>query len=71
MWEIMWKLKLIWLNFQLRLENQHKIIPTERLVGVPINIDGVHNVFKYEVIDIMENNQPYLALIELDWTFDI
>jgi hypothetical protein len=40
-WEMMGKPKLFWSIFHLRLENQHKIILIERLVGVSINIDGV------------------------------
>jgi hypothetical protein len=32
-WEMMGKPKLVWSTIQLRLANQHKIIPIERLVG--------------------------------------
>jgi hypothetical protein len=69
-WEIMGKLKLFWSAIQLRLENQHKIILIKISVGVPINIDGVCNVANFEVIEIVDNSQLYLALLELDWEFD-
>jgi hypothetical protein len=35
-----------------------------------VNIDGVHSVDYFEVIDIVDENQPYPALIGLEWTFD-
>jgi hypothetical protein len=40
-WEMMGKPNLVWSNVQLRLANQHKIIPIGKLVGVPIKLDGV------------------------------
>jgi hypothetical protein len=30
-----------------------------RLTGVPVNIDGVHNVEDFEVIEIVDDSQPY------------
>jgi hypothetical protein len=67
---MMGKPKLVWSIIQLRLENQHKIIPTRILVGVPINRDGVINVVDFELIEIMDNSQPYPTLLRLDWAFD-
>jgi len=66
----MGKPKLVWSIIQLRLENQLKIIPTRILVGVPINRDGVINVVDFELIEIMDNSQPYPTLLRLDWAFD-
>ena len=40
----------------MRLENQHKIIPIGRFVGVPVNIDGVHSVADFEFIEIVDKN---------------
>jgi hypothetical protein len=69
-WEITEKLKLIWSLVQLRLANQHKIVSIGILLGVIVNIDGVHSVDDFEVIDIMDNSHPYLALLVLDSDFD-
>jgi hypothetical protein len=63
-WEMMGKPKLVWSTVQLRLENQHKIIPIGRLVGVPVNIDGVHNIANFEVIEIMDNSQSYPTFLQ-------
>jgi len=39
-------------------------------VGVPINIDEVHGVANFKVINIMDNCQPYPYLVGLDWAFE-
>jgi hypothetical protein len=69
-WELMGKPKLVWSLVQLRLTNQHKIVPISHLTRVPVNIDGVHNVADFELIDIVDEIQPYLALMGLEWDFD-
>jgi hypothetical protein len=68
-WELMGKHNLVWSPVQLRLTNQHKIVPIGHLTGVPVNIDGVCNVEDFEVIEILDENQPYLALMILEWDF--
>jgi hypothetical protein len=65
----MGKPKLVWSHVQLRLENQHKIVPIGHLAGVPMNIDGVRNMADFEVIEIMDDNQPYPELMGLEWDF--
>jgi hypothetical protein len=70
MWEMMGKMKSIWSTIQLRLENQHKIISIERLVRVTFNIDGVHNVANFEVIEIVDKSHLYPTLLGMDWAFD-
>jgi hypothetical protein len=69
-WEMMGKPKLIWSPIQLRLVNQHKIVPIGRLLRVPVNIDGVHSVAYFEVIEIVDNSQPYPMLMGLEWAFE-
>jgi hypothetical protein len=69
-WEMMGKPKLVWSPVQLRLMNQHKIVSIGRLTGVPVNIDGVHSVADFEVIEIMDDSQPYPTLMGLEWDFD-
>jgi hypothetical protein len=69
-WEMMGKPKLVWSPFQLRIVNQHKIILIGRLTGVPVNIDEVRNVEDFEVIEIVDDSQPYPTLMGLEWAFD-
>jgi hypothetical protein len=69
-WEMMGKPKLVWSPIQLRLENQYKIVPIGRLTGIPVNIDGVCSVTDFEVIEIVDDNQPYPTLMGLEWAFD-
>ena len=39
-------------------------------MGVPVNIDGVHNVAYFEVIEIVDDSQPYPDLMGLEWAVD-
>jgi len=54
----------------LKLENQHIVVPIRRLEGIPIDIDGVHTMADFEVIDIVENTSPYPTFLGMDWAFD-
>jgi hypothetical protein len=54
----------------LKLENQHKVLPIGRLKGVTIDLDGVRTKLDFEVIEIVDDTTPYLALLGLDWAFD-
>jgi hypothetical protein len=65
-WEMMVKPKLIWSPIQLILANQHKIVLIGQLRGVIMNIDGVHSVADYEIIDIVDDSQPYPTLMVLE-----
>jgi hypothetical protein len=69
-WEIMGKPKLIWSHVQLIFSNQHKIVLIGRLTGVHVNIDGVCRVSYFKVIEIMDDSQPYPALMGLEWALD-
>jgi hypothetical protein len=63
------KPKLVWSPIQLRLENQYKIYPTSRLEQVEVNIEGIKTKVVFEVIDIMDDSNPYPALLGIDWAF--
>jgi hypothetical protein len=65
-WEIMGKPKLIWSCIQLKLENQHNIVPIGTLTWVNVNIDGVHNITYFEVIKIVDDSKPYPTFLGLD-----
>ena len=62
--------ELVWSLVQLRLVNHHKIVMIGRLIGVSMNIDGVRSMADFEVIEIVDNSQLYLALMGLEWAFD-
>ena len=36
-------------HVQLKLENQHKVLPIGRLKGVTVDLDGVHTMEYFEV----------------------
>jgi hypothetical protein len=69
-WEMIGKSKLMWSPIHLRLTNQHKIVPIERLLGGNVNIDGVFSIADFEVIKIKYGSKPYLSLLGLDCDFD-
>jgi hypothetical protein len=37
---------------------------------VPVDIDGVRTFADFEVIEIVDDNCPYPALLGIDWAFD-
>jgi hypothetical protein len=54
----------------LKLENQHRVLSIGRLKGVTVDLYGVHTKEDFEVIEIVDDTTPYLALLGLDWAFD-
>jgi hypothetical protein len=48
---------------QLKLKNQHRVLPIGRLKGVTVDLD-------FEVIEIIDGTTPYPTLLGLDWAFD-
>jgi len=53
------------------MANQKKIIPMGRLQGVTIDIEGASILVDFEVIEIVDDRNPYLALLRIDWTTDM
>jgi len=49
-WEKMGRPTLQWSLIQLRMENQHNIIPMGRLHGVTIDIEGASALDNFELI---------------------
>ena len=62
----MGKPNMVWSLIHLKLTNQHKIALFGRLTGVPMNIDGVRSVADFEVIEIVDDSQPYPTLMGLE-----
>ena len=69
-WEMMEKPKLVWSPVQLRLANQQKIIPFGRLSEVMVDLDAVHFVADFGVIEIVDNSNPFPALLGIVWALD-
>ena len=66
----MGKSHLDWSPFQLRLSNQAKVLLIGRLSQVPVHIEGLHTFADFEVINIIDDTNPYPALLGIDWAID-
>ena len=69
-WKQMGKPTLEWSPIQLRLSNQQKIVPLGRFPSVPVDIDGVSTLAYFEVIEIIDDSNPYLALLGIEWAIE-
>ena len=69
-WGQMGKPSLVLSPIQLRLANQQRIVPLGRLLSVPIDIDGVSTLEDFEVIEIIDDSNPYPALLGIEWALD-
>jgi hypothetical protein len=52
------------------MDNQKAINPFERLEHFPVDIDRVRTFADFEVIEIVDGNCPYPALLGIDWEFN-
>ena len=62
----MGKPPLEWTPIQLRLANQEKVLPIGRLNQVQVDIEGSHTFVDFEVINIVDDTNPYPALLGID-----
>jgi hypothetical protein len=69
-WHCMGEPTLGYSLVQLKLANQHIVLPIGRLKGVTVDLDGVHTMEYFEVIEIVDGTTPYPTLLGLDWVFD-
>ena len=69
-WEQMGKPTLAWSPIQLRLANQQKIVPLGRFLDLQIDIDGVSTFADFEVIEIIDDSNPYLSLLGIEWAME-
>jgi hypothetical protein len=69
-WQCMGKPTLVYSNVQLKLANQHRVLPIGGMKGVIVDLDGVCTKEDFEVIEIVDGTTSYLALLGLDWAFD-
>lgn len=66
MWQRMGEPNLEWSTIQLRIANQQKIIPLGRLLKIVVDIAEVKVRANFQVIQIVEDVDPYPALLGLD-----
>ena len=52
------------------LASQVKVLPIGRLSHFPINIKGLHTFTNFEVINIIDDTNPYPTLLGIDWSID-
>ena len=69
-WKCMGEPTLGYSLVQLKLANQHKVLPISRLKGLTIDLDGMRTKADFEVIEIVDNTTPYPTFLGLDWAFD-
>ena len=65
-WKWIGEPKLEWYTIQLCMANQQKIIPLGRLLKIMVDIAGVKVRVDFEVIQIVEDANPYHVLLGLD-----
>ena len=54
----------------MRLANQQKIVPLGWFPNVPVDIDGICIVADFEVIELIDDSNPYPALLGIAWALD-
>jgi hypothetical protein len=65
-WEAMGEPILGYSPIALKIEKQHRVVKIGILKGIPVDLDGVPTMEDFEVIDMVDNTSPYLALLGLD-----
>ena len=66
-WEIIGNPPLEWSPIQLRLANQKKVLPIGRLIHVQVDIEVLCTFMEFEVINIIDDTNPYPVLLGIDW----
>ena len=62
---------LQWSPIQLQMVNQQKILPMGRLEGITVDIEGASTLEDFEVIEIVDENNPNPALLGIYWATDM
>jgi hypothetical protein len=69
-WQCMGEPTLGYSPVQLKLANQHNVLPIGRMKGVTIDLDGVCTKADFGVIEIVDDTTQYPTLLGLGWAFD-
>ena len=70
-WECMGRPMLQWSPIQLRMVNQQKILPMGMLQGITVDMEGASVLTDLKVIEIVDDINPYLALLGIYWATDM
>ena len=65
-WQCMGEPTLGYSYVQLKLTNQHRVLPIRRLKGVTIDLDGVRTMEDFEVMEIVYGTTPYPTFLGMD-----
>lgn len=68
-WETMGEPKLVYSLIQLCMENKYRICQIGRLEGVEVDLVGVITIVDFKVIKIMDEKDPYHAMLGIDRVF--
>lgn len=71
MWERMGRSALQWSPIQLWMVNRQKILPMGRLQGITVDIEGASALADFQVIEIVNDSNPYPTLLGIDWAIDM
>jgi len=52
------------------MENQQNIFPLGRLPSVIVHIEGFCTTADFEVIEVIDDSNPYPAFLGIDWAFE-
>ena len=63
----MGKPRLDWSPIQLQLANQAKVLPIGLLSNVSVDVEELRTFVDFEVINIVDDMNPYPALPGIDW----
>ena len=66
----MGKPRLEWSLVQLQFANQSKVQPIVRLTQVHVKVEGFITYVDFEVINIVDDTNPYPALLGIEWEID-
>ena len=66
----MGKLRLICSLVQLWLANKSKFVPIGQLTQATIWIEGIETYVDFELIEIIDDTNPYPTLLWIDWEID-
>ena len=62
---------LQWSPIQLCMAKQQKIIPLGKLQGITVDIEGASMLANFEVIEIVDDSNPYPVLLGIDWAINM
>lgn len=62
---------LQWSPIQLKMVNEQKILPMGISQGITVDIEGASVLVDFDMIDIVDDSNPYPALPGIDWATDM